>query len=95
MGFLKGPVAGKNNESTSIDNWFRIFLLKFVDSNTFYLYAYEIFCCYIWKWQYKQGPTRHRPMAHPVVLNIFPTPQRLQNMPLIADGSAVGTYGGR
>ena len=35
----------------------------------------------------KQGPTRHRPMAHPVVcLDIFPTPQRLQNMPLIAYG---------
>ena len=26
-------------------------------------------------WLKKQGPTRHRPLAHPVVLDIFPTRQ--------------------
>ena len=36
----------------------------------------------------KQGPTRHRTMAHLVVLDIFPQPQRLQNMPFIAYGGA-------
>ena len=37
---------------------------------------------------WKQGPTWHRPMTHLYCLDIFPTPQCLQNMPFIAyDGS--------